>query len=384
MHSVPVLRMALFYFAYFAQIGAFAPYFSLYLQSLGTSALEIGVLLSVAQAMRIFAPYLWAGLADRSGARVVLLRVGLGAGALAWCGVFVTQSFWGLFAILALVAFFTSAALPLFETLLFALLRDDLGRYGLLRMWGSLGFIVAVLGVGAILDVRPVRILTLLVLVPLLASFALACSLRDGALKSEHGAYLPVWPVVRRPEVAALFAACFLMSVAHGPLYTFYSIYLAEHGYSKTIVGVLWSLGVVAEIGVFLLAPRIFLRWSTHAVLIFSFACAVARFAAIGWAVGSLAVLIGAQLLHAATFGAYHAAALGQINRWFPGRQRSRGQALYMSLSFGAGGMVGGIGSGFAWESVGAAWTFTAGSVCAALGLILAAAAATMGPRATR
>lgn len=135
MHPVPVLRMALLYFAYFAHVGAFAPYFSLYLQSLGTSALEIGVLLSVAQVMRIFSPNLWAGLADRSGARIALLRVALGAGTLAWCGVFVTQSFWGLFATLALVAFFTSAALPLFEPLLFAVLRDDLGRYGLLRMW---------------------------------------------------------------------------------------------------------------------------------------------------------------------------------------------------------------------------------------------------------
>jgi PPP family 3-phenylpropionic acid transporter len=370
--------MALFYFAYFAHVGAFAPYFSLYLQSLGTSALEIGVLLSVTQVMRIFAPNLWAGLADRSGARTALLRVALGAGTLAWCGVFVTQSFWGLFATLALVSFFTSAALPLFETLLFALLRDDLGRYGLLRMWGSIGFIVAVLGVGAILDVRPVQVLTVLVLAPLLAAFALACTLRDKAVKTEHGADLPVWPLVRRPEVAALLFSCFLMSVAHGPLYTFYSIYLADHGYSKATVGVLWSLGVVAEIGVFLLAPRIFLRWSPNAVLIFSFACAMARFAAIGWGVGSLPVLIGAQLLHGATFGSYHAAALGQVNRWFPGGQRSRGQALYMSLSFGAGGMVGGLASGLAWDSVGAAWTFTGGSVCAALGLILVAATATM------
>ena len=239
------------------------------------------------------------------------------------------------------------------------------------------------LGVGAILDARPVQVLTLLVLAPLLATFALACTLRDNAQKTEHGADLPVWPLVRRPEVAALLFACFLMSVAHGPLYTFYSIYLADHGYSRTVVGVLWSLGVVAEIGVFLLAPRIFSRWSPNAVLIFSFACAVARFAAIGWGVDSLPVLVGAQLLHAATFGSYHAAALGQVNRWFPGGRRSRGQALYTSLSFGAVGMLGGLGSGLAWDSLGAAWTFTAGSVCAALGLILVAAttAATPGPK---
>ena len=383
MRPVPVFRMAAFYFAYFAYVGVFAPYFSLYLQSVGKSALEIGLLLSVTQVMRIFAPNLWAGMADRSGARIALLRIGLGAGALAWCGVFVTQSFWGLFATLAFVAFFTSAALPLFETALFSLLRDDLGRYGLLRLWGSLGFIVAVLGTGAILDARSAQILTVLVLALLLVSFALTCSLRDGPVRGDPGAYLPLWPVVRRPEVAALLLACFLMSVAHGPFYTFYSIYLADYGYSKSLVGVLWSLGVVAEIGVFVLAPRIFLRWSLNTVLILSFACAVVRFAAIGWGVGSLAVLVVAQVLHAATFGSYHAAALGQINQWFPDRQRSRGQALYMSLSFGAGGMVGGAGSGLVWDSVGAAWTFTLGSLCAALGLMLLVAAAKISSRET-
>jgi PPP family 3-phenylpropionic acid transporter len=384
MHAVPYARLAAFYVAYFGFVGAFGPYFSLYLQSIGQTALEIGVLLSLMQFMRIFAPYLWAGVADRSGRRAFLLRIALLASVASYCGVFVTQSFWGLFVTLALLAFCNSAANPLFETLVFSYLRDDLGRYGVLRVWGSVGFIGAVLSVGAVLDAQPVDTLLVLVLPTLAASFLIAIGLDDSPSDARQGAGKPVWPLLRRPEVAALLAACFLMSVAHGPLYTFYSIYLADHGYTKTTVGVLWSLGVVAEIGVFLLAPTIFARWSPNAVLIFSFACAVARFAAIGWGVGSLPVLIGAQLLHAASFGSYHAAALGQVNRWFPGGQRSRGQALYLSLSFGAGGMVGGLGSGLAWDSIGPAWTFTAASVCAALGLILVAATATMTRGATR
>lgn len=384
MHAVPYARLAAFYIAYFGFVGAFGPYFSLYLQSIGQTALEIGVLLSLMQFMRIFAPYLWARVADRSGRRAFLLRIALLASVASYCGVFVTQSFWGLFLTLALLAFCNSAANPLFETLVFSYLRDDLGRYGVLRVWGSVGFIGAVLSVGAVLDAQPIDTLLVLVLLTLAASLLIAIGLDDSPSDAREGSGEPVWPLLRRPALAALLAACFFMSVAHGPLYTFYSIYLADHGYSKTTVGVLWSLGVVAEVGVFLLAPRIFARWSTNAVLIFSFACAAARFAAIGWGVESLPVLIGAQLLHAATFGSYHAAALGQVNRWFPGGRRSRGQALYQSLSFGAGGMVGGMASGLAWDSVGPAWTFTAASVCAALGLILVGATATMKPRPTR
>lgn len=380
MQAVPAFRLGAFYFAYFAFVGGFAPYFSLYLQTLGMSAIEIGTLLSLMQLMRIFAPNLWAGAADRSGARAGLLRVALGAGALAWCGVFFAHSFWGLFVVLALLAFFNSAAFPLAEALTFGHLRDDLGRYGQLRVWGSVGFIVAVLGVGAILDAHPVRVLTGILLAPLVASLVCALGLRDSEVELRHGSHQSVWPTLRKPQVAALFGACFFMSVAHGPLYTFYSIYLADAGYEKSMIGVLWSLGVIAEIFVFVLMPRLLARFSSASILVASFVCAVVRFVAIGWGVQSLAVLVFAQVLHAASFGSYHAAALGLVNEWFHGGQRARGQAMYVSLSFGAGGMVGGMASGLAWETLGPAWTFTAASVCAALGLVLAVATAKTRP----
>ncbi len=373
MQRVPTLRLSGIYFAYFAWVGAFGPYFSLYLQSIGQSAVEIGVLLSLMQFMRIFAPNLWAGIADRRGRRAALLRLAFAASLIAYCGVFLTQSFWGLFATLALLALFTSAAMPLFETLVFAHLEDDIGRYGPIRMWGSIGFIVAVLAIGEILDRQPVDVLLPLQL-PLLAALPLiALGLRDPGSAAPQGAERSVWPMLKRPEVAALLSACFLMSVAHGPLYTFYSIYLADHGYSKTVIGWMWAIGVVAEIGVFLMAPRIFSRWSNRQVLIFSFGCASIRFAVIGWGIDHFALLAAAQVLHAASFGSYHAAALGQVNRWFAGAQRSRGQALYLSLSFGAGGMLGGLAAGLAWDSAGPAWTFSAAALCAAAGLMLVA-----------
>lgn len=384
MPVVPVFRLGAFYFAYFAFVGGFAPYFSLYLQALDMSAVQIGALLSLMQLMRIFAPNIWAGIADRSGAHIVLLRAALALWMLAWCGLLFVFSFWGLFAVLSLVAFFSSAAYPLAEALTFAHLKDDIGRYGQLRVWGSIGFIVAVLGVGAVLDVQPVQVLTWVLLAPLVASLAMAGLLRETTAGPRRGSDQSVLPMLRRPQVAALFGACFLMSVAHGPLYTFYSIFLFEAGYEKSMIGVLWALGVLAEIGVFMLMPKLLRRFSPETILVASFGCAVLRFAAIGWGEQWMAVLVAAQILHAATFGAYHAAALGLINRWFRGGQRVRGQAMYTSISFGAGGMVGGMASGLAWESLGPAWTFTAGSACAGLGLILAAVTATMQARSTR
>ncbi|HQV15251.1 MAG TPA: MFS transporter, partial [Denitromonas sp.] len=176
--------------------------------------------------------------------------------------------------------------------------------------------------------------------------------------------------VLGRRDVRALLGGAFFMSAAHGALYIFYSILLVDAGYSKAFVGWMWTLGVVAEIGVFMLMPRLTHRFGLRQILLVAFVAAVLRFAMIGWGVSSLAVLVFAQLLHGATFGAYHAASIAAVNQWFPGRLQARGQAIYGSLSFGAGGMLGGLISGYTWDWIGAAWTFTLGSVFGLMGLV--------------
>jgi PPP family 3-phenylpropionic acid transporter len=171
--------------------------------------------------------------------------------------------------------------------------------------------------------------------------------------------------------MVTLLAACFLMSAAHGPLYVFYSIHLVEHGYGNAAVGAFWAVGVVAEIAVFALMPRMMRAWSLRTILAASFALAVVRFLLIGWFADSTLLLLLAQLMHGATFGAYHAAAVAAINRWFSARHQARAQAVYGSVSFGAGGMVGGLVSGQAWESLGPEWTYSIGAAFAAVGLLL-------------
>jgi PPP family 3-phenylpropionic acid transporter len=371
MSSVTSVRLSALYFAYFAYVGAFSPYFALYLQSLGQSALEIGVLLSLMQCMRIFAPNAWAGMADRSGRNALLLKIALLASFVGWFGVFATEGFWGLFAVLSLCAFFISAAMPLVESVTFAHLQGDIGRYGQVRVWGSVGFIVAVLGVGAVLDRSGIGAVPVCVSLALAASFAISLMIPDASGAPPRADTASVWRVLKSPHALRLFAACFLMCLAHGPLYAFFSIYLSDQGYSKALVGVLWSLGVLAEIAVFAMMPQMFRRFSAQRILAFSFACAVVRFLLIGWLIESLPLLIIAQIMHAATFGSYHASALALVNRLFGEGQRSRGQALYISLSYGAGGMAGSVASGFAWESIGPAWTFSLASAAALAGLLL-------------
>jgi PPP family 3-phenylpropionic acid transporter len=89
--------------------------------------------------------------------------------------------------------------------------------------------------------------------------------------------------------------------------------------------------------------------------------------------VDSFAFLVLSQLLHAASFGLFHATAISLTHQLFPGRLHARGQALYAGISFGLGGAVGNLLSGYTWDSMGSTWTFLASALIALLGAIIAA-----------
>ncbi|TAK67486.1 MAG: MFS transporter [Betaproteobacteria bacterium] len=362
---VPYWRLSAFYFAYFAYVGAAGPYFSLYLASLGLAATQIGVLLSLGSLMRVIGPNVWGWVADRTRRRARIISITLALGASCFAGFFFVDSFWGLFALLLASGFFTSASMPLTESLTLSHLRGASNRYGSIRLWGSVGFILTVTLVGYALDLLPLASLLWMVLASYALSWACALAVPDAPAVSGHAESEPVWTILRRPEVAALLGACFLMSLAHGPQYAFFSIYLVDHGYSKAAVGWMWTYGVVAEIIVFLLMPALMRRYSLTGILLVCFAATVVRFLMIGWGVGSAPVLFAAQLLHGLSFGAYHAAAVTLIHRWFQGAHQVRGQAIYLSVSFGAGGVLGSMLSGLGWDSIGPAWTFSAAAFAA-------------------
>jgi PPP family 3-phenylpropionic acid transporter len=175
--------------------------------------------------------------------------------------------------------------------------------------------------------------------------------------------------VLRQPQVVAFILGCFLMQAGHGPYYAFYSIYMEDIGFSKTLIGGLWALGVIAEVLVFLVLHRLLSRYGARWVLIVSFLLAALRWLLVAFFPQHLWLMLLAQLLHAATFGTFHAAAISFVDRHFVGRHQGRGQALYSSLSFGAGGAVGSLVSGVLWEPLGPMNTFL---IAAALSLLAA------------
>jgi len=367
MPTLPYWRLSGFYFFYFAFVGVMSPFWGLYLQSLAFNAFQIGVLMSLLQVMRIFAPNIWGHIADLTGRRTAIVQIAAVGSVLVFAGVFVSDQFWWLFGVMAALGFFWSASLPLVEAMTLSHLGDRTDDYGLIRLWGSVGFILVVVGLGYAFDHVPISWLPWAVLVVMLGIVAFARVIPESEILPHPTDAHSVWKIVKRPEVAALLVACMLMAVTHGPYYVFYSIYLVDHGYDKSTVGWLWALGVLCEIGVFLIIPRIFAQVTPRHLILASFALAVLRFLLIAWGVESVWVVWGAQTLHAFTFGTYHAAAVALIHQHFRGRHQARGQALYTSLSYGVGGTIGGLASGLTWDSLGSAWTFTLAAVSAAL-----------------
>jgi len=367
MHKLPYWRLSGFYFFYFAFVGAMSPFWGLYLQSLMFSAVQIGVLMSLLQVMRIFAPNIWGHIADRTGKRTHIVQIAVISSVVVFLGVFISDSFWWLFIVMAALGFFWSASLPLVEAMTLSHLGERTESYGRIRLWGSVGFIVMVIGIGYALDYLPISWLPGAVWVVMLGMVVFARVIPESTILPSHTDHVPVWNIVRRPEVASLLIACLLMAAAHGPYYTFYSIYLVDHGYDKSTVGWLWALGVLCEIGIFLMIPRLFARISARRLILISFALAGMRFLLIAWGVDTPWLIIAAQTLHAFTFGTYHAAAVSLIHHHFQGRHQARGQALYTSISYGIGGAVGGLVSGLSWDSLGSTWTFSLSAMSAAL-----------------
>ena len=369
---MPYWRLSSFYFFYFAALGALVPYWGLYLQSRGFDAVAIGSLMALLMATKIIAPNVWGWLGDHLGHRMLIVRLASLVTVLAFVNMFWAEGFWGIALVMLGYSFFWNASLPQLEVVTLTYLGDQAKRYSLLRLWGSVGFIFTVIMLGILLDYQGTEVILWVVLAMYLGIFLVSLSVADPAPTPHPSTQGSIFQVLKQPSIVAFFVAVFLMQAGHGPYYAFYSIYLQDFGYTKGTIGLLWGLGVLAEVLLFLFMYRLLKHLNANRILVISLLLAALRWLLIGYFPDFLWVLLFAQLLHAATFGSFHAAAIHLVQHYFKGRHKGRGQALYASMSFGAGGAVGSLSSGFMWQHWGPALTYTMAAAVALLGALVA------------
>lgn len=372
--ALPYWRLSGFYFFYFALLGSAAPFLGLYFNHLGFTAERIGELVAIPMLMRCLAPNLWGWLGDVTGQRLAIVRIGALCTLLSFGLIFFSKSYAWLALVMALHAFFWHAVLPQFEVITLAHLREQASRYSRIRLWGSIGFIVAVVGLGALferlsLDIYPMAVMMVMAGIIISSAWVPNAVPEQRPEVAGQGGFLRQ---LCRPGVLAFFACVGLMQVSHGPYYTFFTIHLEALGYGRGTIGLLWALGVIAEILVFLVMAAMLARFSLRQVLAASFVLAAIRWLLLGTLADHLSVLLIAQLMHAATFGSFHAAAIHFVQRSFGHRQQGQGQALYATLA-GVGGALGALYSGYSWASLGPLWTFAIASLAAMAAAVIIA-----------
>ncbi len=378
----PLGRFGALTFTYFAAVGLFNPYAPLWFQSLGFSTLAIGVIASLQSWTRVVAPYAWSWGGDHSGRRAELIRLAALGALLAALALLALPHLppLGSGQLLLLVSLITvllfvanSGVVPLYEAMLAHLLQTpeggmDAKRYGRVRVWGSVGFMAAVTVFGALLERFGIGVFPAFVaamnLLLLAAAFRLPATREDAVHDEAAPAALPV---LKRPDVAWFFASIFFTVLAHTSLYAFFSLYLVSLGYGKSAVGALWAVSVVVEIVFFWTQGRWFPRLTPHRWLQVVALVTAGRFVATAWGGAWAPVLLLAQLTHAVTFAAHHAACISLIQRYFPDRLRGRGQALYTTLGYGLSGVLGGVGGGWIISHWGFATVFWAAALCGVL-----------------
>lgn len=369
------LRLSFFYLIFFALLGLIQPYWSPYLVSIGMDATEIGWLLGIFHFSRIYAPSIWGHLADRNGSRIKVLRVGGVAGFCVILWLPWQHTFWGLALIILCFSFFWNAILPQFEVVTLQHLDRDGNRYGKIRLWGSVGFILSVL-IGAELYVGPGinnlpwGFITVMAMIAI-ASFMIPSPKVVTDTSAEDRPYLSIASVVKQPLVLQFFAMVFFAQLAHGPYNGFFTLLLQQLGYGPGIIGLLWSLGVLAEILLFAILHRIWERYSVRLVLIVSLALSVLRWLLLASFADQLIVLLFSQLLHAASFAVLHATGIRWVQSLFPPGTEGRGQALHSSFGWGLGGVFGSIAAGYLWHHFGASTTFLVAACASFLSFLL-------------
>ncbi len=334
--------------SYFAHIGFFNPYLPLWLKELGFPILVISLLTSMQSFTRTFAPYAWGWLSDHTGERVRLLRVSASIALVASLGLWYNGGPLWIGLVLFMLFMHTSSMMSLTEAAMAHLVAGDWGRYGRIRLWGSAGFLLTVFLAGSWFEVFGMRHFPAWAAVTLLLVLACTFWLPDAreAPAGEHEVREPIMPILRQPAVRWFFASLFFHIMSHFAIYAFLSLYLDALGYSKAMIGVMWAVSVVVEIGWFFVQGRMVGRLPMTGWLLLCSAVVVLRMAVTGAMAHWLWALLAAQMLHAMTFAAHHTACIAQVSHYFPGRLRGRGQALFTVMGYGMGGTLGVLAGG--------------------------------------
>lgn len=369
--AVPYWRLSGFYFCYFSLLGIIVPFLGLYLQSIDFSAQQIGMLGAILMLTRLVAPNFWGWLSETTGHRLKMIQLGALIATFCFSALLWRKDFISVCVIVACFSFFWNAILAQFEVLTLNHLGGLSHYYSRIRLWGSVGFIIIVIALGLFFQSYSIALFPLIGVI-IFVSIWLSSMLIPEAPKalSDNSHPQNFWQLVNSTPVICFLLAAFFLQVSHGSYYTFYSVYLESLAYSRSAIGALWGLGVIAEVVVFWYMHRLMALMGPRNIMLVTLLITICRWLLIGYFADSSVIIVFAQLLHAFSFGTAHAASIELVRRYFYGQHQGQGQALLSAVSFGAGGACGALVSGFVWD-FSPAFSFLISAITAAIAFLI-------------
>lgn len=369
----PLRRYAVFYFCFYAALGAYTPYVARFVDHLGFSGLVAGGMLGLWYASRIVAPPLWSRAVARSARPGAWLLAGCVLASLGFASFALVSNVLGLFAAMLFFGAFYNAVMPQFEAMTLGALSGGTEGYGRLRVWGSVGFLLVAGTYGALLDAwgdaafvwatLPWFALMVWAAWPFRHEARIAAS-----VGRERVAMRQLW---RRPGTRSLLFLALIVQAGFGAFYVFYTLHLRAHGHDGLAVGVLWMVGVSAEILLFWWAPALIRRHGVHRLMAVCLGLTVVRWVLVALFASSMPLMLIAQSTHALGFALFHACLMQRMAALFPGDEASAGQGLLYGFSSGLGGVVGALLAAVLWEWQGGIAAFLGGALLTALALAL-------------
>ena len=364
-------RFSIFYFCYYAALGAYTPYIGRWVDSMGHDGYVVGAMLGLWYGSRILAPPLWSSLLQRSARPGHWFVAGCALTALCFAGFTFSHSALALLAVMACFGLFYNAVMPQFEAMTLAALGTRSAEYGRIRVWGSVGFLIVASTYGWLMD-RLGDASFPWVTIPLFIAMVAAAWPHRNDRPPDHLETIDdaehLW---KRPGVRRFLLVALLMQMGFSAFYVFYTLHLKANGHDGATIGALWGVGVLIEIFMFWQAPRLIARFGAQSLLAFCIAVTVLRWVVTALFARNLPLMFAAQSLHAFSFAIFHACCMRMMSEFFPGKRAAAGQSLLYGFSSGVGGVLGAGMAALAWDLGGGRAAFLAGAGVAALAWVV-------------
>jgi PPP family 3-phenylpropionic acid transporter len=338
-------RLGLFYAASFLVVGIQLPFWPVWLSGRGLDAHQIAAVFAAAIWAKVIVTPVLGALADRLGGGRAVMTALAALASIAYAALWPAAGFWPLLALNLVAGMAQSALMPLGDSATLAAVRSEHLDYGRVRVWGSVSFVLATIGSGAILAIGPAngqggdRVLFLVLGASLVLVAACAGVPGGGAAPTRRlrwTAYQDLRRLAGDRRFWLFVVSAAALQASHQLYYGFGTLYWREVGFSDTVIGALWAEGVVAEIVLFWWSAPFVARFGPLGLMALGGIAGIVRWSLVGIVPGLAAPAV-LQLLHALTFGAAHLGAMHFMARTVPPGAAASAQSLYAALSAGIG-----------------------------------------------